>query len=113
MPSSHKLSPSPFETDALAAARKVAFQVVAEHWPELIGVEPTVTPRTRKAPSREVLSRAGVAPGEIVFTPETNSDEYIFTFATETRTPDGHVSPRIARVIVDAHQRVVKTTASK
>ena len=111
MPSSH--GSRAFEADTLAAARKVACQVVAEHWPDLVGVEPTVTPRTRKAPSHDVLNRAGVAPGEIVFTPEANSDEYIFTFATETRTPDGHMLPRIARVTVDAHQRVVKTTASK
>lgn len=101
------------ERDGLVAAREVARRVVADRWPELADVEPTVTRHKRQRPSRDLLQRAGVQPSEIVFTPEGAVGEYTFTFSSETCTPDGHARPRVARVTVDARQQVVKTTASK
>ena len=101
------------EREGLLAACEVARRVVAARWPELAGVEPTVTRHQRVCPPRNVLQRAGVQPGEVVFTPEGAVSEYTFTFASETYTPDGHPQPRIARVTVDTHQHVVKTTTSK
>ncbi len=97
------------EPDPLAAAREVARAVVAQQWPELAEVEPTVTPRRRRVPDEAALRRIGAeapaAPSETV--------EYTFTFAGEVRTPDGYTMPRIARVTVDSRQRVVKATTSK
>jgi hypothetical protein len=97
----------------LAAARKVASRLVAERWPELAGIEPTVTPRQYIVPPGEVLARAGVAPGTVLFRPDPAVSEYTFTFAAETHTPDGHTLPTVARVTVDSRRRVVKTTISK
>jgi hypothetical protein len=102
--------------DTLAAAREVARAVVARQWPELAGVEPTVAPRGRHAPGADDLRRMGaaVAPGARARNgAPAAADEYTFTFAGQIRTPDGYTMPRIARVTVDSHQRVVKATTSK
>jgi hypothetical protein len=94
--------------DSLAAAREVARAVVARQWPELADVEPTVTPRGQHAPAADDMRRLGadapVAPSR---------GEYTFTFASQVRTPEGYTMPRVARVTVDTHQRVVKATTSK
>ena len=103
----------PSEREGLLAACEVARRVVADRWPELAEVEPTVTHHKPVCPPRKVLQRAGVKPDEIVFTPERAVSEYTFTFASETSTHDGHSQPRIARVTVDTRQHVVKTTMSK
>lgn len=106
---------APAQTDdaaALEAARTVARQVVAEQWPELAAVEPTVTARCPAPPSRAVLAQVDLEEREIVMqTPDGAA--YTFTFAAEERTPEGYRLPRIARVTVDAHRRVVKATVSK
>lgn len=99
------------EPPDVAAARAVAQREVAKHYPELAGVEPTVTPR-RHTPPGKVLARVGLKRSQIVFRAE-HADEYTFTFRAETHTPDGHATPCVARVTVDAQQRVVKTTLSK
>jgi hypothetical protein len=97
------------ELDPVAAAREVARALVARQWPELAGIEPTVAPRGRQAPSSEDMRRLGAtAPA-----PAAANTEYTFTFAGQMRTPEGYIMPRIARVTVDAKQRVVKATTSK
>jgi hypothetical protein len=100
------------EPPEVAAARVVAQREVAAHYPELADVEPTVTPR-RHTPSGGVLGRVGLKRSQVVFRPEQESQAYTFTFRAETHTPDGHTTPCVARVTVDAQQRVVKTTLSK
>ena len=97
----------------IAAACQIARQIVAEQWPDLAQVEPTVTPRQLVHPSMDLLARAGVTPNSVVFVPDGTMQGYTFTFAAETPTPDGHMLPCVARVTVDAQQRVVKTTLSK
>lgn len=92
------------------AAREVARQVVHERFPDLDGVEPEVSLRTPHTWSPEDAHRLGVTYVP-VHTPSTL--EYIFTFARELRTPEGYAMPRIARVTVDAKQRVVKAIHSK
>ncbi len=101
------------DQEALLAAREVARQLVADHWPDLAEVEPTITRHHKMRPPHKVLQRAGVQPSDIVFTPDAGVAEFTFTFARETCTPDGYSLPHVARVTVDAHQRVVKTTSSK
>jgi len=101
------------EREAVHAAQEVARRLVADRWPELAEVEPTMTLHRRVRPPQAVLQRAGVSPSEVIFTPEGAANEYTFTFTQETCTLDGHSIPRIARVTVDAQQRVVKATASK
>lgn len=101
------------DREALLAAREVARQVVADRWPDLAEVEPTVTRHHKVCPPHKVLQRAGVQPSDIIFTPELGVAEFTFTFSRETCTPDGHALPHVARVTVDTHQRVVKTTSSK
>jgi hypothetical protein len=96
----------------LAAARAVAQREVAKRYPAFAGVEPTVTPR-RHTPPSEVLGRVGLKRSQVVFNSEQPSAEYTFTFRAETHTADGHATPCVARVTVDAKQRVVKTTLSK
>ena len=98
-------------TDPVAAARDVARAEVARRWPELAGVEPTVTPRSQCVPSAPELERAGAAGPAPLATPA--GAEYTFTFAGHTHTPDGYTMPRIARVTVDSQRRVVKATTSK
>jgi hypothetical protein len=106
------------QKDPIAAAREVARAEVARRWPDLAGVEPTVTPRQRYVPDAAELGRLGASsapappsanPGHGA--PETG--EYTFTFAGQTRTPDGYIMPRVARVTVDSQRRVIKATASK
>ena len=100
------------EPPDVAAARAVAQREVAEHYPALAGVEPTVTPR-RHMPPGNVLARVGLKRSQSVFRAEHAAAEYTFTFRAETHTSDGHATPCVARVTVDAQQRVVKTTLSK
>jgi hypothetical protein len=95
--------------DPVAAARAVARAEVAKLWPELSGIEPTMTLRAQRLPTPNELERLGAAAGPA---PQDNA-EYTFTFAGHTHTPDGYIMPRIARVTVDSHRRVVKATASK
>lgn len=90
--------------DPLARAREAARAEVARRWPELAGIEPSVTQRVRA----EGAGSAGPAP-----LAEADGPEYTFTFAGHTHTPDGYTMPRIARVTIDARRRVVKATASK
>ena len=97
--------------DPIAAARAVARAEVARLWPELAEIEPTMTLRTQHLPTPIELERLGATAGPA---PAAQDDaEYTFTFAGHTHTPDGYVMPRIARVTVDSHRRVVKATASK
>lgn len=97
--------------DPVASAREVARAEVARRWPELAGVEPTVTLRARRVPAPAELERVG-ASGPLAL-PRPAGAEYTFTFAGHTHTPDGYTLPRIARVTVDAQRRVVKATTSK
>jgi hypothetical protein len=97
------------EIDPLAAAREVARAVVARQWPELADGEPTVAPRRRHAPGADDLRRLGADAPRLPGAPA----EYTFTFAGQVRTSEGYTMPRIARVTVDAQQRVVKATTSK
>jgi hypothetical protein len=99
------------QLDPLAAAREVARALVARQWPELAEVEPTVAPRTRRAPSADDLRRMGTPAG--TFTSASSSAEYTFTFAGQVLTPEGYTMPRVARVTVDSNRRVVKATTSK
>ncbi len=87
--------------DPIAAARDVARAVVAQEWPELARVEPTVTVQ-HHAPAGAVDAPAG-----------PTSDEYTFTFMKVTRTPDGYTMPWVARLTVDDQGHVVKVTLSK
>ena len=103
--------PNQSKQDPVVAARAIAQAEVARRWPELADIEPTVAPRRCYVPDTAELSRLG-ATGPVPAMAH-NTAEYTFTFAGQTRTPDGYVMPRIARVTVDSHRRVVKTTASK
>jgi hypothetical protein len=94
--------------DPVQAARAIAQAEVARQWPELANIEPTVTPRQRYVPDAAELGRLGAAP-----TPAHAAAEYTFTFAGQSRTPEGYLMPCVARVTVDAQRRVVKVTASK
>jgi hypothetical protein len=100
------------QKDPIVAACEVARAEVARRWPELAGVEPTVTPRQHYIPDAAELGRMGAAAGPAP-SPVSDIGEYTFTFATHIRTPDGYNMPRVARVTVDAKRRVVKATASK
>ena len=95
--------------DPIEAAREVARAEVARHWPELAGVDPTVTLRQRRAPRDEGQERIGAA----VAGPAPEPAEYTFTFTGHVHTADGYVLPRVARVTVDSERRVVKATTSK
>jgi hypothetical protein len=98
--------------DPIAAARAVARAEVAKRWPELAGIEPTMTLRPQRVPAPIEIERLGAAAGPASQgAPETI--EYTFTFAGHTHTPDGYVMPRIARITVDAQRRVIKATTSK
>jgi hypothetical protein len=101
------------KSDPVIAAREVAVAVVAQRWPELAGVEPTMTPRHHHVPTQAELGRLGAAVAGPAPAPAPESDEYTFTFAGQARTPDGYIMPRIARVTVDSQRRVVKATTSK
>ncbi len=94
--------------DPVVAARAIAQAEVARHWPELADIEPTVAPRQCCVPDAAELSRIGAVPAKA-----HRAAEYTFTFAGQTRTPDGYLMPRVARVTVDAQRRVVKAIASK
>ena len=94
--------------DSIAAAREVARAEVARRWPDLAAIEPTMAPRPQCMPAPIELERLGAAPE-----PRPDAGEYTFTFASHAHTPDGYVMPRIARVTVDSHRRVVKATTSK
>jgi hypothetical protein len=98
--------------DPVAAARAVARAEVAKRWPELAGIEPTMTLRPQCMPVPLEIERLGAAAGPA---PQGARDttEYTFTFAGHTHTPDGYVMPRIARITIDAQRRVVKATTSK
>jgi hypothetical protein len=96
--------------DPLAAAREAARALVARRWPELADVEPTVTMRPQAMLGEDDLRRLG-APGAPGAAPL--SAEYTFTFAGQVRAADGSTLPRVARITVDAQQRVVKATTSK
>ena len=98
--------------DPITAARDVARAEVARRWPELAGVEPTMTPRPQCAPARPEAERVGAAVAPAA-APSLDAAQYTFTFAGHTHTPDGYVMPRIARVTVDSHRRVVKAITSK
>ncbi|HEX9373553.1 MAG TPA: hypothetical protein VF897_21245 [Roseiflexaceae bacterium] len=99
--------------DPVVAAREVAQAEVARRWPDLAGVEPTVTLRQQHVPGGGDLSRLGAGAASPAPAPARESPEYIFTFAGQIRTPDGYTMPRVARVTVDSRRRVVKATASK
>ncbi|HJZ45844.1 MAG TPA: hypothetical protein VKE41_01720 [Roseiflexaceae bacterium] len=96
--------------DPVVAARAIARAEVARRWPELADVEPTVAPRQQHLPDETELGRLGAAGSA---PPAAPGGEYTFTFAGQTRTPEGYLMPRVARVIVDAQRRVVKATTSK
>jgi hypothetical protein len=90
-------------------AESLARDKVVALWPELARVTPSVSRRQYHVPSRETLNDLGVE--RLCRPPE--GDEYIFTFAGQVETPDGHTLPRVARVIVNTQQGVVKTTVSR
>jgi hypothetical protein len=98
--------------DPVVAARAIAQAEVARHWPELADVEPTVAPRQCYMPDTAELSRLG-ATGRAPAARAHAAAEYTFTFAGQARTPEGYLMPRVARVTVDAHRRVIKAIASK
>jgi hypothetical protein len=62
-------------------------------------------------PDAVELGRIGAAGAVPV--KSNGATEYTFTFAGQTRTPEGYLMPRVARVTVDAQRRVVKAIASK
>jgi hypothetical protein len=102
------------QIDPVAAAREVAQALVARQWPELASIEPTMAPRGRRSPSADDLRRIGAPNGAFgKAAAPAPADEYTFTFAGQIRTPEGYTMPRVARVTVDARQRVVKATTSK
>jgi hypothetical protein len=98
------------EPKDLSEARAVAREVVRKHWPELANVEPVVSERAHDAPHPSDIKRLGVQTSAARRSPAT---EYTFTFATEVRTPEGFIMPRVARITVDSQRRVVKTVMSK
>jgi hypothetical protein len=105
-------------TNPVNAAREVARAEVARRWPELAGVEPTMTLRPARghdaaAPGRVAAGAGGAAPAEPPRREGAEPAEYTFTFAGHLHTPDGYVLARIARVTVDSARRVVKATTSK
>jgi hypothetical protein len=104
------------QADAVAVAREVARAEVARRWPELAAIEPTVTRREQRAELAEA-ERVGAAAAGPAPAPAARGSgapaEYTFTFASHIHTPDGYLMPRVARVTVDAEQRVVKATTSK
>lgn len=95
----------------IAAARRAAVAFVADRWPELAGVSPTVAPRHAHAPSAELLARLGLDRDEVAGQQE--SVAYTFTFAGVQPTPDGAHAPLVAAVTVDDHQRIVKTSVTR
>ena len=97
--------------DPVAAARVIARAEVARRWPELADIEPTVAQRQCCLPDSAELGRLGVARPAPAAAP--GAGEYTFTFASQTRTPEGYLMPRVARVTVDIQRRVVKATVSK
>lgn len=97
------------EDPGLAAARRLAREIVRERFPDLAGVEPRVSRRHACQPHPADIRRLGV---EGVRRP-TGETEYTFTFAREIRTDEGYTLPRIARITVDAHHRLVKAVLSK
>ncbi|HEX5691964.1 MAG TPA: hypothetical protein VFX76_18245 [Roseiflexaceae bacterium] len=102
------------QRDPLSAAREVARALVAQQWPELAEIEPTVAPRARRAPTADDLRRMGTPAGAFTSaSASTATAEYTFTFAGQIRTPEGYTMPRVARVTVDSNRRVVKATTSK
>jgi hypothetical protein len=98
-------------SSTLVAARRVACDFVADHWPELAAVKPTVSTRQHHVPDHELMQRLGLAESEIVLA--RPGVEYTFTFASEAQTVDGYVRPQVAAVTVDAEQHVVKTMVSR
>lgn len=107
MPKRTRLQP---KNGSLQAARAVARAEVQRKWPELADVEPKVTQRKHRLPESSELRQLGLERRRRVPLP---NEEYTFTFATEVRTPEGYTMPRVARVTVDSHQRVVKAVVSK
>jgi hypothetical protein len=105
------------KSDAVAVAREVALAEVARRWPELVGVEPTVTLRQQRWTELAETGRLGAGlPGPAPGARRSDGAvpaEYTFTFASHVHTPDGYTMPRVARVTVDAQRRVVKATTSK
>jgi hypothetical protein len=97
--------------DPMAAARAIAQAEVARHWPELAEIEPTVAPRQRYVPDAAELGRLGAAGATPIAAP--SAPEYTFTYAGQSRTPEGYLMPCVARVTVDAQRRVVKVITSK
>jgi hypothetical protein len=93
-------------------ACKIAREVVAEQWPELARVEPTVTLRHGARPSSAALRQLGLEEPEAVLK-QVDDMAYTFTFALQQRTPEGYLMPCVARVTVDSHRCVVKATLSK
>lgn len=91
-------------------AEMLARQRAYTLWPELVGVKPSRAPRQRTLPSSgdALIAAAGVRPAA-----SADGEEYVFTFYTQLRTPDGQLLPRIARVIVNTLHGIVKETISK
>lgn len=105
-------SPAVLESSSIAAAREVARHFVVARWPQLAGVEPTVSTREMPPISRDLLARVGLDNGNTMLR-TANGTEYTFTFAGEASTRDGMVAPLIAAVTVNAQRRIVRTSVSK
>jgi hypothetical protein len=89
-------------------AEMLARQKAYTLWPELVGVAPTVAPRQRFLPPNGHSPAPGAAraqPGE--------GEEFVFTFRGQIRTPEGHLLPRIAHVVINTQRGVVKEIVSK
>lgn len=94
----------------MTAARQAASRFVAARWPELAEVEPVVTAGLSRPPSADLLARLGLGADEVVLRAD-NGVEYTFTFARDAEAES--CAPLVAVVVVDEHQRIVRTSASK
>jgi hypothetical protein len=86
--------------------------LVAEQWPALAAVEPTVTPWHGSAPSPRLMAQLGLAEPMAAAQP-MQLPAYTFTFMAESRSPEGYPVAQVARVTVDSQQRVLKATVTK
>lgn len=100
------------EPDAhLVAAQRVAARFVAARWPELAAVKPMVTRHFAHQPDHALRARLDMPAAERGL--PVADEAYVFTFNGERSMPNSLTAPLVAVVVVDAHQRIIKTSASK
>lgn len=99
------------EAARIAAARRVAADFVAAHWPELAGVAPAVAPRPAATPSPELLARLGLDGAEL--SARSFAAQYTFVFSGARAAGDRGETPMVAAVTVDDHQQIVKTSVTR